>query len=199
MTKQIACLVEGHGDVEGVPIIVRRLAQRSEPEVTVHVSAPLRTPKSKLVKPGELERAVEFVARRIARHGAVLVVIDSDDDCPANLGPALLNRVNQANIGVAVAVVLAHKEIESWFVAAANSLAGVAGLLPGLVAPPDPESIRGAKEWLTQRMAGNRSYSPTVDQALLSTRFDLESAMAADSFTKFAREVERLIREAPNM
>jgi len=198
VARRIACVVEGHGDLEAVPIVVRRIAEHIQPPVIVQVTAPLRTPRSKLVKPGELERAVEFAARRIGA-GGVLIVLDSDDDCPATIGPALLARAESVRNGFPIAVILAKSEFESWFVAAAESLAGIAGLPLGLQAPADPESIRGAKEWLTASMLGTRSYSPTLDQPVLARQFDLASACRADSFEKFHRETERLLSEAPDV
>jgi len=198
MAKRIACVVEGHGDLEAVPIAVHRVAHHAAPELVVQVSAPLRTPKSRLVKPGELERAVEFAARRIDRKGAVLVVLDSDADCPALVGPQLLARASGAACGLPVAVVLAKREFESWFVAAAESLGGRVGLPGNLQAPADPENILGAKEWLTDRMEGTRSYSPTLDQPVLARVFDLDRALRTDSFAKFRREIARLVNEAPD-
>ena len=191
-------MVEGHGDVEAVPILVQRIAQQTVPPVVVQVSAPLRTPKSRLVKPDELERAVEFAARRVAGTGGVLVVVDSDDDCPAEVGPNLLARAAKVRIGFPVAVVLAKCEFETWFIAAAESLAGRIGLPADLQPPHNPETIRGAKEWLTERMHGSRSYSPTLDQPVLAQHFDLDSALRSDSFAKLRREVERLLNEAPD-
>jgi hypothetical protein len=199
VARQIACVVEGHGDIEAVPIVVRRIAEQIDPPVNVHVTAPLRTPKSRLVKPGELERAVEFAARRVAGVGGVLVVLDSDDDCPARVGPTLLARAAAVRNALPIAVVLAKSEFESWFLAAAESIAGITGLPAGLQAPDDPESIRGAKEWLTERMVGARSYSPTVDQPTLARQFDLARARRADSFEKFHREISRLIMQVPDV
>jgi Domain of unknown function (DUF4276) len=199
VARRIACVVEGHGDIEAVPIVVRRIAEQILPPVIVQVTAPLRTPKSKLVKPGELERAVELAARRVAGGGGVLVVLDSDDDCPAQIGPALLARAAGVRNGLPVAVVVAKSEFESWFVAAAESIAGSVGLPVGLQAPVDPESIRGAKEWLTQWMIGTRSYSPTLDQPTLARQFDLVMARRADSFDKFHRETARLLAQLPDV
>ena len=196
MARRIACVVEGHGDVEAVPVVVRRIGSRSHPNVVLQVSVPVRQPKSRLIKPGELERAVELAARRIGRIGAVLVVIDSDDDCPAQLGPTLLRRASGAVHGVPIAVAIAKREMEAWFIASVESLAGLVGLPNDLVAPAEPENIRGAKEWLTQRMAGNRSYSPTLDQPVLAREFDLDRALGADSFDKFRRVVEWLIEQS---
>jgi hypothetical protein len=110
-----------------------------------------------------------------------------------------LARADSVRNGFPIAVILAKSEFESWFVAAAESLAGIAGLPLGLQAPADPESIRGAKEWLTASMLGTRSYSPTLDQPVLARQFDLASARRADSFEKFHRETERLLSEAPDV
>jgi predicted GTPase len=53
-----------------------------------------------------------------------------------------------------------------------------------IVAPDDPESIRGAKEWLTRHMERGRSYSETLDQPSFAARFDLQAARALPSFSK---------------
>lgn len=196
MPKRIACIVEGQGDVEAVPIVVQRIAALMIPPIVVQVPTPMRIPKGRLVKPQELERTVEFAARKVAGTGAVLVVLDSDDDCPGVSGPSLLQRASRVRIGLPVAVVFAKHEFESWFIAAAESLAGHAGLVNEIQAPANPESIRGAKEWLTARMAGTRTYTPTLDQPILASAFDLASALSADSFEKFYRETSRLLSEA---
>lgn len=195
MESKIACIVEGHGDREAVPVIIRRIASQLDPAMVVNLPSPLRIPKSRLLKPGELERAVEFSARRIASRGAILILIDSDDDCPALLGPELLQRAIGTRNDLHVAVVVAKHEFESWFLAAAESLRGNRGLASTLDAPPDPESIRGAKEWLSAHMQGGRVYSETIDQPALADRFDLDTARRADSFDKFYREIVRLLAE----
>ena len=58
--------------------------------------------------------------------------------------------------------------------ASAESIAGSRTLARDLVAPPDPESIRGAKEWLGRHMQA--SYRPTADQAAFSARLDMRLA-----------------------
>jgi hypothetical protein len=92
-------------------------------------------------------------------------------------------------------VALAHHEFENWLIAAAESLAGFRDLRDDLVSPPNPESIRGAKEWLSDRMS-RRPYRETTDQEPLAKRFDLDAARRARSFGKFYREVIRLCKEA---
>jgi Domain of unknown function (DUF4276) len=192
MPAQLACIVEGQGDLEAVPILLRRIAQEQLPGLSVVVH-PFRIPRTRLLKEGELERAVELAARRVGREGGVLVLLDSDDDCPAQLGPVLLARAVRARSDVPLRVVLAHRELEAWFLAGAESLRGRRGLRDDLASPANPESIRGAKEWLTSRMSADRHYVETLDQPALSAVLDLAAARRADSFDKLWRDVGWLL------
>lgn len=190
----IACIVEGHGEVEAVPILVRRVAERVDPSLFIRIPRPLRITRSQLLRPRELERAIELAARQVGPQGGILVLIDSDDDCPAELGPQLLDRARQARGGIPIGVVLAKREFEGWFLASAESLRGRRGLPDDLLPPPDPESVRGAKEWIARHMIGTVSYSETIDQPALTAIFNLDQAAArANSFDKCLREVTRLI------
>lgn len=197
MEITIGCIVEGHGEVEAAPILIRRLAAQVDPAIFVRVPPPIRISKGKLLKQDEMEKAIELLARKVGPGGAIFVLLDSDDDCPATLGPALLARARRARPDLPLAVVLAKREYEAWFLAAASSLAGKRGLHPNLAAPGDPEAIRGAKEWLSSHMAGNQSYVETLDQPAFTTAFDLEQARRADSFDKCRREIERLLHNFP--
>lgn len=195
MAGDLACIVEGHGEVDAVPVTIRRIAHQVAPDLALKVLQPFRVPRTKLVKPGELERSVELAARRAGRNGAILIVLDSDDECPATLGPELLSRAQATRPDLPIRIVLAKREFEAWFLAAAESLRGRRGLASDLVAPSDPESIRGAKEWLTVRMATGRRYVETLDQSALAAAFDLEKARLASSFDKFFRDVLGLLEQ----
>lgn len=194
MRIRLGCIVEGHGEVEAIPVVVRRIAEQESPLSIVQIPTPIRISKDRLVKTGELERAVELAARLAGQPGGVLVVLDSDDDCPAEQGPALLARAVEARSDRPIAVVLAKREFEGWLLAAAESLRGQRGLPDNLQPPADPEAIRGAKEWLTGRMVAGRAYSPTLDQPALSACFDLDLARErSESFDKFYRDTVALI------
>lgn len=199
MTVQIGCIVEGHGEVEAVPVLIRRLAANLYPELTVIVPRPIRIAKNKLLQAGGLEKWIEVVSVRVGAQGAIFVILDSDDGCPAELGPELLHRASRVQTGLPVAVVLAKCEFEAWFLAAAESLQGLRGLRNDLHPPSDPEMIRGAKEWLTYRMEGSRTYSETDDQPALTALFDMEQARQADSFDKCYRDIVRLLIELQNI
>ena len=128
----LASIVEGHGEVEALPILLRRFVAEWDVELPIVMLPPIRVSRSKLIKQGELERAAQFAAYQ-ARAGGVLVLIDADDDCPAELGPELSRRLQ--TVTEDGTVVLAKSEFESWFIAAAESIRNRRGLRPDLVAP----------------------------------------------------------------
>lgn len=189
----IAPVVEGHGDCDAIPVLVRRVAESLFPPVYPRVESPLRVPRNRLIKPGELERAVEYSARRVGQEGRVLIVIDADDDCPATLGPELLRRATQARGDVRTGVVIAKREYEAWFLTGAESLRGKRGLSDELTPPPNPESMRGPKEWLTRHKRDGSAYVETLDQAALTACLDLDLTRRSDSFDKCYRELTRLL------
>jgi hypothetical protein len=140
-----------------------------------------------------LERNIELAARKNSSQGGILVLLDCDDGCPATHAQYLLKRAVAARPDMPVSVVLAKREFEAWFLAAAESLRGHRGLPQDLCSPSAPEETRGAKEWLASRMASGRGYSETSDQPALSAVLDINAARRAGSFDKFYREVVHLL------
>jgi hypothetical protein len=190
----IAPVVEGHGEVAALPVLLRRVGELIAPDSWIDVHPPIRVNRGTLLKAGQLERYVELAARSSER-AAVLVLLDADDDCPAELGPDLLRRARAQRPERQIAVVIAMREFEAWFLAAAESVAGQRGLSPDLKPPPDPEAIRDAKGWLQDRRTDGLAYGPTIDQPALTATFDLELARTRSaSLDKLWREVERLAR-----
>ena len=126
--------------------------------------------------------------------GAILIVLDADDDCPVEVGTRILAWANQARNDLPIGVVIANREYEAWFLAAAQSLQGHRGLPVDLAAPSEPESVRGAKEWLSRYMRCGQPYAPTRHQASFSAQIDLELARQnSRSFRKLDKEVRRLV------
>jgi len=81
-------IVEGHGDVQAVPTVFRRVAERIYPSAIVVSPTPFRIPKGRLTRSGELERTVEFVSRTLSNRGVILITVDSDQDLRAFWVPA---------------------------------------------------------------------------------------------------------------
>lgn len=190
---RIAPIVEGHGDERALPVLLRRMLAALTPPRAFEVLRPKRISRDKLLRrDGELERAIELCARQTVSGDAILVVIDADDDCPAEVGAALLARAQRSRPDRTFRVVLAKREFEAWFIGAATSIAGLRGLDSTLVTPNDPEAIRDAKGWLTRHMPEGQRYSETLDQAALAASIDLRAARAVPSFSKLWRDVTSL-------
>ena len=191
MPTRIIPVVEGHGDVAAVPLTIRRIASALGVH-NLHVETPIRCPRHKLIKVGELERVVELAARKIQGDGRILILVDANSDCPKELAPQLVARGIQARGDIPIAVVLAKQEFEAWFLASLGSLR--AGGNP----PANPEEIRGAKERLADLMGA--PYSETVDQPAFAAQFDMAAARnACPSFDKCWRAVEWLLTLAPGV
>lgn len=190
---RISSIVEGHGEVEAVPILLRRIAERVAPGSVVYFPRPIRVKRQQILKVGELERAVGLAARQAGADGGIFVLLDADSDCPKRFAPKLLQRATAARRDRDIRVVLAKMEYEAWFLAAADSIAGHHGIDASTAPPPDPESIRDAKGWLSRQMPPGQPYRPTLHQGALTAIFDLDAARAATSFDKLWRDLTPLL------
>jgi hypothetical protein len=193
---RIAAIVEGDGEVTSVTVLFRRFADLAGWSGRVRMDTVIRQPASKLIKSGELERHVELAARKLGGPGGIFVLLDCEDYCPATLGPNLLARVRQARRDLPATVVLAHREFEAWFLGAADSLGGRRKLPANIKAHPQPETVRGCKEWLASQMRRDQGYDEVNDQPALTQIFDLAAAQkACPSFEKCHREISSLLRQ----
>ncbi len=195
---RIAAIVEGHGEVQAVPVLLRRVARNENPQLVIKLESILRVSAASLLrKQGELERNVELAARKLGGEGAIFILLDCDWDsaCPKSDGPELLKRAQAVRPDMTITVVLAYQEYETWFIAAAESLRGRRGLPNDLTAPPNPESIRGAKEWLSERKPLSSPYAEVTDQPALTELFDFSAARSTDSFDKCYREIVQLFKK----
>jgi hypothetical protein len=187
----LGAIVEGHGEEEAVPLLVKRIAAWLDPSLTVNVPK-IRVPKTKLIKEAETKRTIEFMARKAGPAAPILIVLDADDDAPCVLGPQLLGWAREARPDRDVGVVVAVREYEAWFLAAAPSLVRCRGLPSEIEPVTTPEGRHNPKKWLEERLPNG--YSETLDQPALTHAMSLELARSADSFDKMIREVARLLR-----
>ena len=173
-----------------------RIINSIDPTVIPIVPRSFRHPSGSIRRPGGLERAISAVSEIHAGH-AILVLIDSDDDCPSDLGRELRKRATLSRPDLCVSVVLACREYEAWFLAGAESLGGQRNLIRDLSPPANAEAIRDAKGWLTNQMRGSAAYSATQDQAALSALLDLDLArQRSRSLRKLWKEIEAIVRVA---
>lgn len=177
MTRLVA-VVEGRGEVAAVPML-RRIGLERGLDPALHALKPIRVSRPKLVRPpgdghDEVARVVRLAVGTLRGRDGVLVLVDADEDEPLGLERDLRRRGTPPAGDVPLAVVAATREYASWFLAAAASLAGRRGLPAVLHDHPDPESVRGAKEWLSRRMRpqGEGRGSPRSAAELLARTGD---------------------------
>lgn len=196
-------LVEGHGEVGAVDNLVARLSRDLGSPLTWAPAS--RWPKLHLR--GGLERGAEIV-RAKPDAGALLILRDEDDACPAQQGPILAAWLKALCLPFPAAVVLLHPEYEVLFLPCISRMAGKllgtgAGARPGLRSGAawegHWESKRGVKEWLTAQFPPNRSYKPTLDQLPLTRLLDFPSLRRADlpSFGTLERALSFLATGRP--
>lgn len=185
----LAPIVEGHGEVEALPALLHRIVRAKAFQGILHVNPPIRVKLGSFLHDHYFfRRYVTLASEKAAQEGgSVLILLDCDDECPAKLGPDLLRRAREVRGDVGMFVSLAHREFESWFIAAIKSLRGMRGLPDDLLPPQDPERIRDAKGWLGQRM--NVAYDPVTHQIEFTRRIDLYQACDNQSFNRFYQYV----------
>ena len=176
----IVCVVEGHGEVHALPVLLRRFAERCG-VYDLQVPEPIRVSRDRFLnRDEEFGPKVALAGLKAGADGLVLIVLDADDDCPVTLAQEVSARAATQTRGASCSVVLANREYESWLIAAAPSLGGKRGLPQAVEQPNNSEAIRDAKGWLSERMVANSgsAYRPVVDQAPLSAVVDLDGALA---------------------
>ena len=192
-SKLIQPIVEGHGEKEALPVLLRRL--RNEASAwAVEIGSPIRRPRNKLASEHGVMQAIA-IARRQPACEAILIVFDGDRDCPAELGPKVRGWAAAAAGCRPCEVVLPHREYEAWFLAAIESLRTHDLIRTNAESHPNPEQPRGAREQLKERLAAGRIYSPTKHQAALSASFSLELAYRRSrSFRKLTTSFGSLLK-----
>ncbi len=188
-------IVEGSGEIDALPALLHRIRIARQVQSQLDVNPPIRVKSGSFLNdPPYFERYLQLAAAKAAqRQGSILILLDCEDSCPAELGPKLLRDATALRPDVPSFVALAWREYETWFLAAARSLRGLDGLPADLVPPANPEHFRDAKGWLGDRMPGR--YDPIRHQSRFSKRMDLDAARTAQSFDRLYRYMIRLFED----
>ena len=174
--RSIIAIVEGPGDKNAVPSLVRKILGERLCRYDIGTGkSQVAKGKDNLV--GKFENFVEYAMDE--NPAAILVLVDADADCPVELASSLARRAAAMNAPVPIAVVCAKSEYETWFICSLSDSEGDGirrnlGLRPSVVCPENAEFIRDAKGWLTDRMPRNRRYSPRIDQDDLTHHIAIE-------------------------
>lgn len=201
----IVPVVEGPGDAEALPILLRKILAHLQ---QVHIG--VATAKNahgcgNLERPGGLEKFVEY-AFRTPNCGGVLVVMDTDGNtrCPKTLAPTFAARVRANGTRKPVAIVFAKSEYEAWLIASIESIAGKqikgsSGIIAGAVPPASCESIKNPKVWLEKHFRHPQAYKETLHQAPMSALINPTLAIARSrSFRRLVHAVSQLVDSIQN-
>jgi hypothetical protein len=192
----IASIVEGHGEVLALPILLRRFMEWKPTTSIVSPLQPIRVHRDRFLnKEDEFRKQLLLAAAKCGNDGWILILLDADDDCPAVLGADIVRRAQQYVPHRKISVVLANREYEAWFIAAAKSLNGVRGFEFSTIEIADAEVPRDAKGWMGMRMSA-RTYREVLDQPAFTSKFDLQQAFdSSRSFRKLCKEWQTHIQD----
>lgn len=194
MPLRVAVIVEGHGEDGAIRPLLQRIWYELLGGDQLDVLKPFRGKQGILLQEAGLKKAVDAAMIELTRQPPddfqrlVLILIDSEGNCPRDLAPQLLAWGNEARTDADIACILPHPMFETWFVAAAVSLAGSNGFPVDLTAPDDPEGSKAGKGWIKKKLP--RKYSETLDQPRFTAKIDLELCRRnSPSFDKLCREL----------
>lgn len=193
----IASIVEGDGEVSALPVLLRRLADWLPAALMPNVLPPIRVKRDRFLnKDDEFRKQLLLAAAKCGEGGWILILLDADDDCPAEIGQTIYDRAQQIVAHRKISVVLAKREFEAWFIAAAASIHGQRGFSLPAGDATDAETPRDAKGWMRERM-DSRVYREILDQPAFAARLDLQLAHDnSRSFRKLCKEWRVNVQES---
>jgi len=189
--KKIVLFVEGEGEADAAPLLIKKILSEQDAWDTVHLDEnPFRVGQiNKLIK-DNCKDWKRFLKNSLKRPnlGGVLLLLDGDIKkvanapfCAATVGKLLSEAAKESGGAstFSVACVFARQEYESWLIAGIEHLAGKVlsngCTIPANISLPKgnlEESPRNAKGWLNKNITGG--YKPTRDQATLTQCLDLQ-------------------------
>ncbi|MGH3647579.1 MAG: DUF4276 family protein [Micromonosporaceae bacterium] len=186
----VASIVEGHGEVQALPLLIRRIAGELFHIFDVEVPTPHRVPRSQMLAGEALIPAVRIQGARIHGRGGVLILTDADDDCAVEVAGKLADNAKQAS-RCHCEVTVAVREFEAWFLASAESLQHHRSFRHDARYLGDPERPRDAKGALQNLM--HEPYRENLHQPSFASLMDLALAQRSRSFAHLVRCVDRLL------
>jgi hypothetical protein len=186
-------IVEGPGDVEAAPLLLRKILSEYLHCDDIGVLKPKKAGgRGGLDKAGGIEKFIQYASITPDCAG-ILVLVDADDDCAVDWAKRACDRCKDSEMTVPVAVVCVVREYEAWFLASIDSIKGSSRLNQDIEFDGDPEDFGAVEEWFTQQMPSGRAYKETIDQASFTSLIDVPLAINnSRSFKRLCHAVEEL-------
>lgn len=191
--KRILPIVEGDGDFEAVPELIRRIAAEAG-----HYDVKVLRPHKRGDLPKVMRRFDDYLKVALLEDSPILWVLDYDcKDCldaEADL-VRLRKLVAAAHSGHEVEFVFMIQEFETLFLADHETTKAVfPDIDQKLPFPAAPESIRDAKGWISKARPKGSAYKPTQHQQRLTSQVNLGRLRERSaSFAAFEIAVTHLI------
>ena len=122
----IVPVVEGDGETRAFPLLLRRLLHEKYKRFNLAAGqAVTARGRSKLLT--DFEKFIRYAEGKPGC-GAILVLLDADEDCPIELATRLSIKCNLFGVVMPVAIVCAKREYEAWFLASLETIKGHHGI-----------------------------------------------------------------------
>lgn len=188
-------VVEGAGDVSAFPSLLGRILWERYERTDVIVA------QGNMVVRANGRQNLENKLEKFLGHAlnkpncdAILVLLDTDGECPVELAQRLLQRCEQMGLMRPLEIVCAHWSYESWFLASMDTIKGQRGIPDTAALSQEAEGIPNPKQWLTNQMPHGQAYKETLHQASLSSFIDIEMAYRnSRSFRRLCHALELLL------
>ena len=141
---KIQPVVEGYGDVEALPVLLRRFTAVAE-SWDVGIGTPIRQTRGLLVNQESLMKgranSNPAAARAVRSWSCSMATMTVQQ----NWGPRIKGWAEMGAGGRPCEVVIAHREYEAWFLAAIESLRGQRGIREDAIRSPSTGGTEGRK------------------------------------------------------
>lgn len=195
--KRLLPIVEGHGEIPAVPILIRNILAAHG----IHDVQPLPAWRHGEY-PSVAKKFDNLFLAAIKESAPILWVMDFDSkdyDCPVKEAQTLLSRAEALRPGWPIKIAFLVKEYETLFLIDEAATRKVFPDIPSQTPfPTNPENIRWAKEWLSKaRPSPGSAYKETVHQAKITAHLNLDLLRSRSSgFAHLERAVVELAKSA---
>lgn len=173
MRRRLLTIVEGEGDVRAVPLLIRRILERSG-----IFDVDLLPTQRRGEYPTVSKNFDTLFLAATKENAPILWIMDFDTkgyECPYAEAAKLIERAQALRPGWPLKIAFLVKEYECLFLYDENATRSVFADIPKPVEfPRNPQEIRGAKEWLSARRPKGMAYKETVHQQKITAHLNLD-------------------------
>ena len=192
--RKLHLLVEGQGDAQAAPTLLRRLLREEYNRYDWLVDAKHVMQVHSLARlQKDLYKYVEHLRGKDC--DGAMILLDLEDQLPCEEAPALAEEIAALQpLPFPVVIVFAYREYEAWLLAGLASIAAQSTyFLDNITFPDNPEGRRSPKKQLDERMPPLVKYKEVFHQAEFTRLLDLTQARRAPSFCRLERALGELL------